>query len=79
MNLLSWGQVGMNNKEPDWVCHDCASERGAYIPLTHLPTYHTGICGLCGEVKEVNELRDYGRTRGLLTIGKNSRKTPSSK
>ena len=69
----------MNKLEPDLVCDDCAYERGACIPFGHLSTYHIGICGLCGETKEVTETRDYGRTRGLLMVVKNSRKPPNPK
>ena len=54
--------------EPDWVCHDCATRRGARVPEGHCYTVHTGKCGICREVKTVTEPRDYGSTRHLLRV-----------
>ena len=53
-------------KRIQWVCRDCATERGANIPPNHLPTWHVDTCDLCGKEKEVTEPRDFGRTRHLL-------------
>lgn len=55
-------------KEPAWVCLDCADARGARIPEGHVFTVHVGICGICNKEKQVTEPRDFGKTRGLLTI-----------
>jgi len=54
--------------EPDWVCINCAMNRGARIPEGHCYTVHTGICGICNTTQTVTEPRDFGRTRNLLKI-----------
>jgi hypothetical protein len=54
--------------EPDWVCFDCAKQRGARVPEHHLCTVHIDICGICKMEVEVTEPRDFGRTRNLLLI-----------
>lgn len=58
----------LKKTEPDWVCFDCASERGAYMPHDHVYTANINVCGLCKQTKEVTEPRDYGKTRNLLKI-----------
>lgn len=55
-------------EEPEWVCMNCANERGAVHPPNHISSWHFGICGICGEEKSVTEPRDFGITRKLLKV-----------
>lgn len=59
-----------NTIEPNWVCLDCAKERGARIPEGHCYTIHSDVCGICKETKMVTEPRDFGKTRNLLRVKK---------
>lgn len=54
--------------EPEWVCHDCATGRGARIPEGHIPTWNINKCGICGEERYVTQPRDYGKTRSKLKV-----------
>jgi len=58
------------NSQPDWVCHDCGREWGAWWegsvytgPSPHCATFHEGACSVCGETKVVTEARDFGYLR----------------
>ena len=63
-----WLEYCSETVEPDWVCLDCAKERGASPPPGHCYTTHTGFCDICKEAKEVTEPRDMGLQRNLLRI-----------
>ena len=52
--------------QPDWSCYECGSTHGSWYyisytgPLSHLSTYHTGVCSVCQRTVAVTEARDYG-------------------
>lgn len=55
--------------EPEWVCLECAKDRGASPPPDHVYTLHPDQCGICRRKDvEVTEPRDFGATRAFLRI-----------
>lgn len=56
---------------PDWVCHTCGMDYGAWYkggvyigPPDICSTMHLGTCGVCGATDvAVTEPRDYGYLR----------------
>lgn len=53
--------------QPEWSCSDCGRAFGAWFtggqytgPLSHLSTWHVGLCSVCHDTKAVTEARDFG-------------------
>lgn len=44
---------------PHWVCSPCAEESGGKWPKGHVATFHSGICHVCGELRDITEPRDW--------------------
>ncbi len=53
----------------EWICIDCAMDKGCEWPKGHLATAHEGRCGECGEIKTVTNIGDWnwpdGKRRGM--------------
>jgi hypothetical protein len=67
MNKYKWSYDDMGTpidiKDIEYICRECAKERGGVWPENHISTWHTHTCENCGEKKSVCHKRNWDNLR----------------